>query len=286
MASSLGGSGETNMARAIELKRPRGRPPSVKSNHTASSVQSLDRALALLELIAEEDGLTLTELAQRAGVPPSSAHRILGTLQAHDYVFHDDERGLWLIGVRAFEVGASFLRNRKLAETGRAIMRELMLECGETVNLGIEEKGGVVFISQVESHHAIRAFHRPGSRGAIHASGVGKALLTAMPEEEVRSILHKTGLQKFTDKTLVEPGKLFAELKTSRERGWAVDDEERTEGMRCVAAPIYNEFGEAFAGLSVSGPTVRMSDERLGELGPKVRRAAEAITKSIGGRLP
>jgi IclR family acetate operon transcriptional repressor len=274
------------MARTIELKRPRGRPPSIRSAQAAASVQSLDRALALLELIAQEDGLTLTELAQRAGVPPSTAHRILGTLQAHDYVMHDEERGLWLIGVRAFEVGSSFLRNRKLAETGRTIMRELMEECGETVNLAIEDGGSIVFISQVESHHAIRAFHRPGSRGAIHASGVGKALLTALSDDAVRRVLHKTGLVKFTPKTLVEPERLFAELVTSRERGWTVDDEERTPGMRCVAAPIFNEHGEAFAGLSISGPTVRLTDERMGELGPMVKRAAEAITGSIGGHGP
>jgi IclR family acetate operon transcriptional repressor len=107
--------------------------------------------------------------------------------------------------------------------------------------------------------------------------------LLALDDDGVRRVLHKTGLERYTEKTIVEPDKLFAELATSRARGWAVDDEERTLGMRCVAAPIYNEHGEAFAGLSISGPTVRMTDERLGELGPMVRRAAEAITRSIGG---
>ena len=274
------------MARTVELKRPRGRPPSVKSSQTAQSVQSLDRALALLELIAQEDGLTLSELAQRAGVPPSTAHRILSTLQAHDYVMHDEERGLWLVGVKAFEVGSSFLRNRKLHAIGREIMRELMEETGETVNLAIDDDGAVVFISQVECHHAIRAFHRPGSRGAIHASGAGKALLSALADDQVRRILHKTGLEQFTDKTLVDPDKLFSELAQIRTRGWALDDEERTKGMRCVAAPIFNEHGEAIAGLSISAPTVRMPDERIGELGPKVKRAAAAITRSIGGHAP
>ena len=274
------------MARTVELKRPRGRPPSVKASQTSQSVQSLDRALTLLELIAQEDGLTLSEVAQRAGVPPSTAHRILSTLQSHNYVMHDEERGHWLIGVQAFEVGSSFLRNRKLDAIGRTIMRDLMEETGETVNLAIDDDGAVVFISQVESHHAIRAFHRPGSRGAIHASGAGKALLSALSDTQVRRILHKTGLEKFTAKTLVEPDRLFAELAQVRARGWALDDEERTEGMRCIAAPIYNEHGEAIAGLSISAPTVRMPDERIGELGPKVKRAAAAITTSIGGHVP
>jgi len=258
----------------------------VKSAQTVASVQSLDRALTLLELIADEDGLTLSDMAQRAGVAPSTAHRILTTLQAHNYVEHEEERGQWLIGVRAFEVGASFLRNRKLVGIGRIVMRELMETCGESVNLAIEDKGDIVFISQIESHNAIRAFHRPGSRGAMHASGAGKAFLGARSNEAVRALLHKTGLKKFTSKTLVEPERLFEELNATRMRGWAIDDEERTPGMRCVAAAIFNEYGEAIACLSISGPTVRMPDERLGELGPTVKRAAEKITKSIGGHAP
>jgi IclR family acetate operon transcriptional repressor len=248
-------------------------------------VQALDRALGLLELIASEDGLTLTDVAARAGVPPSTAHRILTTLEAHEYVINDHERGLWLIGVKAFEVGSSFLRNRKLASLGRGIMRELMEQCDESVHLSILDQGAIVFISQIESHHAIRAFHRPGTRGAIHASGAGKAILASLADGEVREILHNTGMKKFTEKTLDNPEKLFAELEQTRKRGWAVDDEERTTGMRCVAAPIFNEYGEAIAGLSISGPTVRITDERIGELGPAVKRAAAEITRSIGGRV-
>lgn len=274
------------MTRSADLKRPRGRPPSLKTGgHPPGPVQALDRALNLLELIAAEDGLLLTDVAARAGVAPSTAHRILTTLEAHDYVVHDEERGYWLIGVKAFEVGSSFLRNRKLAEAGRAIMRNLMETCGESVHLSIEESGSIVFVSQIESHHAIRAFHRPGSRGAIHSSGAGKALLATLSVDAVSKILHKKGLQKFTDKTLDSPEKLFAELDVIRPRGWAVDNEERTTGMRCVAAAIFDEYGEAIAGLSISGPTVRMTDERLGELGPMVKRAAEEITKSIGGHI-
>lgn len=274
------------MVRTPDPKRPRGRPPSSKTTQAAGSVQALDRALNLLELIAAADGLTLTDVAARAGVAPSTAHRILSTLEAHNYVVHEEERGLWLVGVKAFEVGSSFLRNRKLAGMGRAIMRELMEQCGESIHLSIEDDGAIVFISQIESHHAIRAFHRPGTRGAIHASGAGKAMLATLGDDTVRELLHRTGMKKFTEKTLDSPEKLFEELRDTRKRGWAVDDEERTKGMRCVAAAIFNEFGEAVAGLSVSGPTVRITDERIGELGPAVRRAALEITRSIGGHKP
>lgn len=274
------------MTRIADLKRPRGRPAASKTVSPGGSIQALDRALTLLELIAESDGLTLSDVAARAGVAPSTAHRILNTLEAHEYVVHDDERGFWLIGVRAFEVGSSFLRNRKMVEIGRAVMRDLAESSGESVNLAIEDEDHVVFVSQVESHSPIRAFHRPGSRGHMHCSGAGKALLAAMSDSQVKRVLHRTGLKKYTDKTLCNPEDLFEALSETRDRGWALDDEERTPGMRCIAAAVYNEHGEAVAGLSVSGPTVRLSDERLGELGPMVRRAADQITRSIGGRHP
>ncbi len=275
------------MVKHAEVKKLRGRPRSMKLvAESTGSVQAIDRGLAVLAIIAGSDGLTLTDLSQRAGLAPSTAHRILASLEAHQFVFHDEERGLWLIGVGAFEVGTAFLRNRRLAGIGRLVMHELMERTGETVNLGIEDSGEVVFISQVESHSALRAFFRAGSRAAIHASGVGKALLAEMPDARVREILYKRGLAKFTERTLVAPADLFHQLGEVRRRGWAVDDEERNLGMRCVAAAIFNEYSEAIAGVSVSGPTVRFTPERAMELGPLVHRAAEEISASIGGHAP
>ena len=275
------------MARPGEVKKLRGRPRSIKLvAEPAGSVQAIDRGLGVLAIIASADGLTLTDLAQRAGLAPSTAHRILASLEAHRFVFHDEERGLWLIGVGAFEVGTAFLRNRRLAGIGRVVMHDLMEATGETVNLGIEDGGEIVFITQIESHSALRAFFRAGSRAPIHASGVGKALLAQMPEARVREILYKRGLAKFTERTLIAPADLFQELAAIAGRGWGVDDEERNLGMRCVAAAIFNEYGEAIAGVSVSGPTVRITPERVLELGPQVKRAAEEITASIGGHAP
>jgi IclR family acetate operon transcriptional repressor len=272
--------------KAAEQSRKRGRPRALNPQSKAGSIQALDRGLALLRVVAEADGLTLTDLAQRTGIAPSTVHRLLFTLEAHRFVAHDEERGLWLIGVDAFQTGTAFLRNRRLAGMGRDTMRELMEQTGETINLGIEDDGEVVFISQVESHNTLRAFFRAGSRSLMHASGVGKALLAGMSEQRVKQILYSKGLLRFTEKTFVDPTALFAELQKSRQRGWAVDDEERTLGMRCVAAPIYNEMGETIAAVSMSGPAVRITLERLGEFGPTMMRAADQITESIGGIKP
>ena len=164
-------------------------------------------------------------------------------------------------------------------------MRRLMEETGETANLGIADDGEVVFLSQAETHHPIRAFFPPGERGDMHSSGIGKALLAEMPQRDVERILERKGLTQFTQKTLTSPAALFENLARIRERGWAYDDEERYVGMRCIAAPVRNAFGEAVAGLSISGPAARFSGQIVAELGPKVQRAADTVTKLTGGSL-
>lgn len=256
------------------------------TSHMTGSVQALERGLKLLAIIAEADGLSLTSLAQRAGIAPSTAHRILATLKASGFVHCDEARGGYLIGVQAFRVGSAFLRNRKLVDAARATMRRVMEESGETVNIGIEDDGYVVFVAQMESHQAIRAFHRPGSRSPLHASSLGKAIMAALPDKAATERLYRSGMPKFTTRTIIDPAALLADLAQVRQRGWAIDDGERAEGLRCVGAAIYNEHGEVIGAMSISGPVVRMTDERLGELGPMVRRGAAEVTDRIGGRTP
>lgn len=270
----------------IEYKKTRGRPRTTTAEKPPATVQALDRALRLLINLAGADQATLTELTMQTGMAPSTAHRLLMTMQAHGIVAFDQAGQNWMIGVEAFRIGRSFLRRTRVVEAGREVMRELMEATGETANMAIADDGEVVFISQIESQEAIRAFFTAGARGPMHASGIGKTLLAELPREDVERILQKKGLPSFTPNTITTPDALFADLERSRKRGWSIDDEERNVGMRCLAAPIYNEFGEAVAGISISGPTVRMSNEKLGELGPFVKRAADKVTRSIGGRSP
>lgn len=276
---------KTSNPGAAKSARSRGRPPSGKTAQP-SSVQALDRALHILEIVAEADGLTLTEIGNLTGIAPSTAHRLLMTLQGRGFVQVDGELGHWVVGVGAFGVGMSFLRSRKLVTMGRGVMHALMESSGETANLGVEDEGEVVFISQVETHEAMRAFFRPGRRGAIHASGIGKALLAAMPDERVCALVGARGQKVFTENTLTSVKSLLADLGEIRARGWSLDDEEHTLGMRCIASVVYNEYGEAIAGVSISGPTVRVTDKRLTELGEQVRKASLDITAAIGGLLP
>ena len=271
------------MALRTELKRTRGRP---RSGEGGTVVQALDRGLTLLRVLAANDRATLTEIALSAGMVPSTAHRLLTTMQRHRITEFDDAMQHWMIGVEAFRIGSSFMRRTNLVETGRSIMHDLMEESGETANMAVADSGDVVFISQVECNDPIRAFFRPGTRGRMHASGIGKALLAELSRDEVEAILARKGLPSFTPKTLTSPEALFADLEGARVKGWSLDDEERTLGMRCLASAIFNEHREAVAGVSISGPSVRLPDARLAELGALVRKAAAAITEKVGGIPP
>lgn len=269
----------------LMVGRPRTTSEASSTAQMGGSVQALERGLNLMALIAEGDGLSLTTIAQRAGIAASTAHRILSTLKASGFVQCDDTHR-YFVGAQAFRIGSAFLRNRKMAIVGRRVMRQLMEASGETVSMAIENDGFVVFVSQVESHQAIRAFHRPGARGPLHASSLGKAMMATQTEDGVAQRLHRAGMQKLTKKTIIDPDALLKDLAAARARGWAVDDEEQSDGLRCVGAAIFNEHGEAVGAISISGPTVRMSEERLGELGPMVKRAAAEITELIGGSRP
>jgi IclR family acetate operon transcriptional repressor len=267
-------------------KRQRGRPRSFNAPADAGPVQALDRALRILAIVAEGNGLSLSEVAASSGLAPSTAYRMLTTLEGHGMVEFEKTEQLWSIGVETYRMGSAFLRRRKLVDRARIVMQDLMEKTGETANLGVAEDDCVVFVSQVETHQAIRAFFRPGTRSSFHASGIGKAILAQLAPERVTAIIRKAGLEAYTPKTLASAPALMRDLDDIKTRGWSVDDEERHPGMRCVAAAIFNEFGEPVGGVSVSGPTVRVTRERLTEIGPLVLDAAAEITKMIGGTNP
>jgi IclR family acetate operon transcriptional repressor len=249
-------------------------------------VQALDRGLQILGHVAAHPGQTLSEIAEATGEAVATVFRALVTLQGHGMVEVEEPGQFWHIGPGAFRTGTAFLRRTKVVERARQPMDALMRETGETSNLGVEVRDEVVFLAQVETHEAIRAFFPPGTKGAMHSSGIGKALLAWYPEEKVRGILARQGLEKFTSLTLTSETALLRDLARTRERGFSIDDQERAEGMRCVAAPIFNAHGEPVAGLSVSGPAFRMGLSDATRFGAIVRAAADRVTEATGGSLP
>ncbi|WP_333713017.1 HTH-type transcriptional regulator BhcR [Yoonia sp.] len=268
---------------AQEPKRSRGRPRAWDDKGDQNTIKSLDRALEVIVRLGEMQGATLSEIASELGSSPATVYRILSTFQGRGFVDFDERDQIWSIGPAAFLTGSHFLRRTSLVERARPIMRHLMEATGETANLGIERDGKVLFLGQVETHATIRAFFPPGTEGAMHSSGIGKALLSRMDDTRQRQVLAAGKLEQFTPHTLTDPEAMIADLRTTRARGYAFDGEERNIGMRCIAAPVFNVYGEAVAGISVSGPTARITDDRIETLARDVIGAAQRLTAAIGG---
>jgi IclR family acetate operon transcriptional repressor len=254
------------------------------AERATGGVQSISRALSILDALAEsETGLTLTVLSKRVALPPSSTHRLLTTMQRQRFVHFNRASMSWHVGVQAFVVGSAFADSCDVATLAKPHMRRLMEQTGETVNLYVFNEGGAVCMAQVQSPGTIRAISRPGGGLGMHRSASGKAMLSHMAKEEIAGIVTKHGMPRFTHNTIVSMEKLQADLATTRMRGFAVDDEEFALGLRCIAAPIFDEHGMAHAAISVAGPTARITVERVEALGGSVAAAARSVTAELGG---
>lgn len=274
---------------AAEQPIKRGKKPRASATIAPAApgqVQSLTRGLKLLEWIAESDGsVALTELAQQAGLPNSTTHRLLTTLQQLGFVRQVGELGHWSIGVQAFRVGSSFLQSRNLLAIVHPILRQLMEDSGETVNLAALDANDhqAIIIDQVQCHQLMRMSAPIGGKLPMHASGAGKIFLAHLSDEQIAALLHRQGLHGYTHATLTSPVHLKEDLALTRKRGYSLDDEEHALGLRCLAACIYDEHHQPFAAISISGPISRITDERITELGALVIRAAKEVTWAYGG---
>jgi IclR family acetate operon transcriptional repressor len=221
-------------------------------------------------------------LARRVALPPSSAHRLLTTLQREQFVRFDQMSRSWLVGLRAFTVGNAFLQSRNVVSLARPYMRRLMEESKETVNLYLLVGSDPVCKAQVQSRIMIRAISKPGGTLLVHRSAAGKAMLSRSRRQEVAEIIEHRGMARATANTIVSFDRLVEDLAKTRARGFAIDDEEFTPGLRCVAAPIVDENGVSQAALSVAGPSDRMIDNRLMELGKAIGEAARMVSRELG----
>ena len=262
-------------------RKARGRPRDWHDKTAQNTIKSLDRAIEVFEFLSEEQGKPLTTLAKELQQSPATVYRILVTLESRGLVDFDVIEQVWHIGPKAFIIGSRFLLRTSLVERARPFLRALMEATGETANLGIERNGHVLFVSQVETNAPIRAFFAPGTLSAMHASGIGKALLAHLDETRLKRFTAR-GLESFTPYTLSDPQALAADMVTTRARGYALDDQEKNLGMRCIAAPILNAYGEVVAGISVSGPTTRVTPDQVDHLAQSVMRAARDVSTALG----
>lgn len=261
--------------------------PKSEAAQRSGNVQSVDRALLLLEILGEDaEGYRLTDLAARSGLSLSTVHRLLTTLEVRQFVQFDQTDGLWHVGRKTFQVGSTFAQQKNFVAPALPFLRQLRDQTRETANLGVAVDGRVIFLAQVESREIMRAITRVGGTTPMVNSGIGKALLSTYSAADVAAIVATYGMHKLTPKSLTRAGDLRENLTKIRDQGYSVDDEEFQPGLRCIAAPVYNQQGEAFCAISVSGLAQRLSADRVPAVGQLIAETARALTAALGGQEP
>ena len=259
-------------------------------NHPDSrdgGVQSVDRALLIIETLAEDDeGYRLTDLAVRTGLSPSTVHRLLTTLEKRRFVQFDREESMWHIGAQSFAVGSTFVRRRNFVAQALPYLRKLRDQTRETANLAVVDDGAMVVLTRVESREIMWSVTKVGGRVPMVASGLGKALLSTYSEQDVFAIIQREGMPRLTSRSIVRAGELCKSLHDIRQQGYSVDDEEALIGLRCVSAVVYDDCSEPLAAISVSGKASRVSNDRLPVLGKLVQEVAAELTRALSGARP
>jgi IclR family acetate operon transcriptional repressor len=250
-------------------------------------VQSVDRALLIIEALAEDDeGYRLTDLAIGTGLSPSTVHRLLTTLEKRRFVQFDPGESTWHIGAQSFAVGSTFVRRRNFVTQALPYLRKLRDQTRETANLAVVDDGAMVVLTRVESREIMRSVTKVGGRVPMVASGLGKALLATYSEQDVFAIIQRDGMPRLTSKSIVRAGELCKSLHDIRRQGYSVDDEEALIGLRCVSAVVYDDRSEPLAAISVSGKASRVPNDRLPILGKLVQEVAAEVTRALGGETP
>lgn len=246
------------------------------------SVQSIDRALSVLEaLTGEREGLPLTRIAQRVGLHKSTAHRLLGTLCARGYA-EKLPNGDYRLGRRVVELASIYLNQLELKTEARPHLRKLLELTTQPVHLAVLEGMESIYIDKMETVNSIRMYSQIGLRTPAYCTGVGKALLSGTPEEELEALLRRTEFTRFTPNTIMDVSELMKDIKRVRRKGWASDNEEHELGIRCVASPIYDYRGEVVAAVSTSGVMRVLEPDRDAEIAQYVTACAREISSRMG----
>ncbi|MBV0925915.1 IclR family transcriptional regulator [Halomicroarcula limicola] len=239
------------------------------------TVDAVETALQIVELLQERDGAGITEIADELGRSKGTVHSHLATLVENEYVVNDD--GLYRLSLRYLELAETVTDRLQIYDVVRNELDDLAAECGELAQFATEEHGRAVYLYKTGGENAVQTASSTGDREYLHCISLGKAMMAHMSSERVEEIIDRHGLPGFTDSTITSKSELFDELATIREQGYAFDREEKIAGLRCVAAPVVTG-GEVVGALSVSGPASRFEGELYEEELPKmVTRSANVI---------
>ena len=241
---------------------------------------AIGKVTAVVEALAGEH--TLSGVARHTGLPVSTVHRILRELDDAGWVRRDDEAG-YVLSARLLGLAGRATQADRLVHVARPALRRLNEETGHAVHLAIRSGDEAVYVDKIEGRGSYHMRSRIGLAMCLHSTALGKAMLAALPTEEVREILARTGMPAKTQHTITDLGALLPHLRTIRENGCALDHEENENNTRCVAAVIMDDRGKPVGGLSVAGLAFEFDEQRVTALAPLVHRAARSVTTALGG---
>ncbi|WP_330633114.1 IclR family transcriptional regulator [Halocatena halophila] len=225
-------------------------------------VKTTTKSFRILEYLHDSGGAGISEIADALAMSKSTVYKHLRTLEAERYVVHD-ETGTYTIGLRFLALGVGARRQQPIYETAKPEIQQLAESSGEMANLMVEEHGRGVFLYRADSSRAVNLDTHAGREVYLHTTAMGKAILAQYDTETVDQIIDRHGLPQKTPHTITDRETLYAEFETIRERGFAIDREERLEGLCCVATPITTPDGGALGAISISGPQSRVKAETL-----------------------
>lgn len=248
-------------------------------------LQSLDRAVAVLELLGESEGpLSLADVCERMSLHKSTGHRALMVLERSGLV-ERTSTNRFRLGLKLYELGTRAIEQVDLRARVQPWLRRLAAQVGETIHLGVLQKATVVYLDKVEpSNRRVWLASRIGTANPVYCTAMGKAMLAFLPSDAAAEIIARMRFTRFTPRTLATPEALQRALERVRRRGYAIDDEEVECGVRCVGAPILNETGRPVAAVSVSGPSSRITQQSVPGIAEHLLRCCREISGSLGSR--
>ena len=255
----------------------------------ANLVQTIERASSILDILGQSSqGISIRELSAKLRLPKGTTHRLLSSLSYFGYVRQDPKTRDYFLGFKLVDLGQLLLSQLDLRKEAEPFLRDLAERTRETVHLVFLDRNEIVYIDKVETDQGssgLRMASRVGLRNPAHSCAVGKVLLSHLSEEELNGIIKEKGLGKRTENTITNPAQLKEHLKNVQAQGYAIDDEENEKGIRCVAAPIYNEGGKVVAAISISGPAFRVTKKMIHEtLKKEMTETALKISQRLGFR--
>lgn len=248
-------------------------------------VKSVSRALEIIDIVsAHKGGLGVTEIAKQIDINKSSVYRILATMVKYGYIEQDADSGRYKLGYKFLEISTVLLDSIDLRAEARPFLQELEQYTNEVIHLVVYDQGEVVYIEKLEGNETLRMHSKVGKRAPMHCTAVGKAILAYLPVNVASEIIERKGLPYHTEYTITNKDTFLKEIAEVKLSGYALDLQENEYGITCIAVPIFDHLGRAISAISISGPTMRMTEERIRELKDKMIETGEKISARLGYR--